>query len=73
MQAKVPVEWAKLFNELYPMYGAVSFFIRASLEEFLKESLRNPTFRDQVNRAVENMVADSLETNYPAETITRPV
>lgn len=57
--APVPTEEYEFFKENFPQYGAVKWFITSSLVEFNAQVRANPSSREQISAAIQQMVETS--------------
>lgn len=55
----VPTAEYKFFKENFPQYGAVKWFITSALIEFNEQVRQNPSLKEQINGAIEQMLETS--------------
>lgn len=59
--ARIPRKLFDEFREYFPQYGASTYFINTSLEEFMAGVRGDPSARERVRAAIEKMVRDNRE------------
>jgi len=59
--AKVPEELYEEFRDLFPMYGATTWFITHSLEQFVKLARQSPQLQEMVAASIDQMLQERRE------------
>lgn len=55
----VPASEYEFFKEHFPQYGAVKWFINSMLIEFNEQIRQNPSVKEQIDAAIQNMLETS--------------
>jgi hypothetical protein len=61
--AHVPIDEYNEFKKNFNQYGAVKWFINESLAQFNAQVRENPTLRQLVSNAVQQMLDDNRNSN----------
>lgn len=56
--AKIPQDLYDEFRELFPMYGATTWFIQTSLESFLAQVRENSSLQHLVEKSIDTMLLE---------------
>lgn len=57
--APVPTAEYEFFKESFPQYGSVKWFINSALLEFNERIRANPSLKEQINAAIQQMLDTS--------------
>jgi hypothetical protein len=60
--AKVPLDEYNRFKQNFDSYGAVNWFINTALKEFNDRVAANPTLKQLVNEAIDEMLVARRES-----------